>query len=424
MQSFICFSAKEPIIVLDKTDQHFDVLILGAGPAGTSCALKLAETNLKVALIDKSQFPRDKICGDALSWDVCNQLPKLSDTLQASFLKMSEIAPTKGLHVITEEKDQFYIPFRLKGKTKEMHICKRQDFDNLLFEEVKKKGNIHIIENFTAKKVATTNDGVSLIGKEKTLKGKIIIGADGAHSIVAKQLLNWKLKREHYSAGLRVYYKNIKPIDDRNSMEFYVLDDLLPGYFWIFPLPNNTANVGLGVLSSIVSEKKLNLREILQKAIDSNPALKERFKDAKASETLKGHGLPLGSKKRTISGDRFLLLGDAASLIDPLSGEGIGNAIRSGRVAGKHIKKCFEENNFSKDFNQAYDKEIYRLMWKELKFSRWIQMFFSRPWLMKFAIRKIGNNRIVQKLLTDSYDGDNKSNVFWNPKFLWIFLFR
>ncbi len=409
---------------MDKTEQQFDVLILGAGPAGTSCALKLAETNLKVALIDKSQFPRDKICGDALSWDVCNQLSDLSETLQGSFLEMSETAPTKGLHVITEDNDKFYIPFRQKGETKEMHICKRQDFDNLLFDEVKKKGNIHIIENFTAKKVGRLSDGIQLIGKEKTLQGKIIIGADGAHSIVAKQLLDWKLEREHYSAGLRVYYENIKPIDEGSSMEFYILDDLLPGYFWIFPLPNNTANVGLGVLSSIVSEKKLNLREILQKAINSSPVLQERFKDAKASETIKGHGLTLGSKKRKISGERFLLLGDAASLIDPLSGEGVGNAIRSGRVAGEHIKKCFEKNNFSDHFNQAYDKEIYRLMWKELKFSRWVQMFFSRPWLMKFAIRKIGNNRVVQKLLTDSYDEHNKDQVFWSPKFLWNFLFK
>ncbi len=409
---------------MNNTAEIYDVVILGAGPAGTSCALKLAQSNLKVALIDKGVFPRDKICGDALSWDVYNQLSDLSNNLESSFSKMSTKAPTQGLRVITEEEDQFFIPFRYKGDVKEMHICKRIDFDHLLFEQVKDQKNIHIHENFTAKKVNVNQDGVTIQGKERNINGKILVGADGAHSIVAKQLMNRKLERDHYSAGLRVYYENIKPIDEHASMEFYILNDLLPGYLWIFPLPNNTANVGLGVLSSIVTEKKLNLKEILQQAIDSNPALKDRFKNAIPSESIKGHGLTLGSKRRPISGERFLLLGDAASLIDPLSGEGIGNAIRSGRVAAKHLINCFSSNNFSASFNKAYDKEIYRLMWKELKFSRWVQMFFSRPWLMKFAIRKIGNNKIIRKILTDSYDTKDKTEVFWSPRFLWNFLFK
>ncbi len=404
--------------------QKFDVLILGAGPAGLACALQLAESQLNVALIEKSQFPRDKICGDALSWDVYNQLSKLSEGLEKSFLEKATALSTKGLHVIAEDDGRFFIPFRYKGAVKEMHICKRYDFDNLLYEEVKKKGNVKIIENFKAKKVEADSNGVKVMSGDEIVEGKIVLGADGAHSIVTKQLMKYKMEREHYSAGLRVYYENIEPLDEHASMEFYILDDLLPGYFWIFPLPNNTANVGLGVLSSIVTERKLNLREILQRAIDKNPLLAERFKNAKAVETIKGHGLPLGSKKREISGERFLLLGDAASLIDPLSGEGIGNAIRSGRVAGKHVMECFENNNFSASFNQAYDKEVYRLMWKELKFSRWVQMFFSRPWLMKFAIRKIGNNKLIRRLLTDSYDTKDKSQVFWSPRFLWNFIFK
>ncbi len=407
----------------DKT-QKFDVLILGAGPAGLACALKLVDSGLSIALVDKSEFPRDKICGDALSWDVYNQLSKLSPRLESEFLKMSETASTQGLHVITEEGDSFFIPFRYKGEIKEMHICKRKDFDNLLYRQVRKNGKITLLENFKAKKVEVVNNVARIHGNNSILEGEIVLGADGAHSLVAKQLLKRKMEREHYSAGLRVYYENIPPIDNKSSMEFYVLDDLLPGYFWIFPLPNNTANVGLGVLSSIVTEKKLNLREILQNAIDKNPLLQERFKNAKPVESIKGHGLTLGSKRRPISGDRYLLLGDAASLIDPLSGEGVGNAIRSGRVAAAHVLECFEAENFSASFNKKYDKEIYRLMWKELKFSRWIQMFFSRPWLMKFAIRKIGNNKIIRKLLTDSYDTKDKSQVFWNPRFLWNFLFK
>ena len=90
------------------------------------------------------------------------------------------------------------------------------------------------------------------------------------------------------------------------------------------------ANVGIGMLSSHISQKKINLKVVLQKLIETHPQLKDRFINAKALESIKGFGLPLGSKKRRLSGDRYVLTGDAASLIDPFSGEGIGNAIRSG----------------------------------------------------------------------------------------------
>jgi flavin-dependent dehydrogenase len=107
-------------------------------------------------------------------------------------------------------------------------------------------------------------------------------------------------------------------------------------------------------------EKRINLKKILKALIENNPHLSNRFKNAKPLEVAKGYGLPLGSRKRRISGHRYLLLGDAASLIDPFTGEGIGNAIRSGRVAADHIIQAFKVNDFSRSFNTAYDNEIYR----------------------------------------------------------------
>ena len=165
----------------------------------------------------------------------------------------------------------------------------------------------------------------------------MIIGADGAHSVVAKYLGTTTIERKHHSAGLRVYYENITSFHPDRYIELYFFNEILPGYLWIFPLPDNKANVGIGMLSDTITKKKINLRETLEKLMRTHPALKERFQYARPLETVKGFGLPLGSKQRKISGDRILLAGDAASLIDPFSGEGIGNAIRSGRVAAEHV---------------------------------------------------------------------------------------
>ena len=132
--------------------------------------------------------------------------------------------------------------------------------------------------------------------------------------------------------------------NEGNFIELYFFKDFVPGYLWVFPLPNNEANVGIGLLSSFISKKSVNLKEIFQKQLKEHPAFQERFKDAVPIETIKGYGLPLGSAMKQISGNRFLLLGDAASLIDPFSGEGIANGIRSGRLAADVVKEAMTKN--------------------------------------------------------------------------------
>jgi flavin-dependent dehydrogenase len=156
------------------------------------------------------------------------------------------------------------------------------------------------------------------------------------------------------------------------------------------------------MLSSVVSKKKINLKEMLQQLLITAPCLKERFKYAKPLETIKGYGLPLGSKRRNISGERFLLTGDAASLIDPFSGEGISNAIESGRIAADHIIKCFKHNNYTLSFNKNYDKEVYKNMWKELKVSRALQRFLTYPWIYNLIVKKINKNKYFHKFLIDA----------------------
>ena len=150
----------------------------------------------------------------------------------------------------------------------------------------------------------------------------------------------------------------------------------------------------------------------------------DRFRDAKPLETAKGYGLPLGSKKRKISGDRFLLLGDAASLIDPFTGEGIGNAIRSGRVAANHIIGAFRVNDFSASFNTAYDKEIYTRMWPELKVSRALQNLCRYPRLFNSVVRKANKSQYIHDLLIDALAHSKKKKSLLHPSFYYHLLFK
>lgn len=406
-------------------DKTFDVIIVGAGPAGSACAIELAKSGLHIALLDKATFPRDKTCGDALSVDVINQLRKLSDTLAEQFDTLENKIPSYGVKIFSPDHNHIDIPFIYKNVKSCGYISPRIHFDNLLFQHAKQYSNIPIYENCVVTNVTISNNEAVLQTSQGIFSAKMIVGADGAHSVISKSLGDIKVEKEHYSAGLRVYYENVSGFHNEGYIELHFFKDILPGYLWIFPLAGNKANVGIGMLSSEVSKKKINLKEILQNLLKTHSHLKERFKDAKPLETIKGYGLPLGSKKRDLSGERFLLAGDAAALIDPFSGEGIANAIRSGRVAGEQIINCFENNNFSGTFNKAYDREIYRRMWKEFKISRTLQQLVRYPVLFNFVIKKAGQSKYLQNFLIEALANvEKKKKILFKPAFYFRMFFK
>jgi geranylgeranyl reductase family protein len=407
------------------TEKNFDVLIVGAGPSGSATAIRLSDSGLKVALLDKATFPRDKTCGDALSVDVINQLQMLSPRLSANFSAMPDKIPSYGVKIFSPDHHYVDIPYVYRNEKSCGFISPRISFDNLLFQHTKNYPNISVFENCNVSRVEVKNDKIVVTSTRGTFTGEIIVGADGAHSIVSKFLGDIKVQKEHYSAGLRVYYENVASFHTENYIELHFFKNILPGYLWIFPLAGNKANVGIGMLSSAVAKKKVNLKEILTNLLKTHPDLAERFKDATPLETVKGFGLPLGSKKRNLSGERFLLTGDAAALIDPFSGEGIANAIRSGRVSAEHIIRCFKEKNFSATLNKQYDKEIYRRMWNEFKISRILQKVVRFPVLFNFVIKQARKSKHLQKFFTEALTNfEKKKTIMFKPAFYYRIFFK
>jgi geranylgeranyl reductase family protein len=406
------------------TDKRkFDVIIVGAGPAGTATSISLQTSGLSVALLDKACFPRDKICGDALSVDVVNQLKILSPLLSREFETVDKVS-SYGVRIFSPDGNHIDIPFFYNGQKASGYISQRMNFDHFLVKHLTNVPNVTFVEKCEVFSVERKEDFVQLETNMGTFSADMVVGSDGAHSIIGKKLQNTKIDKNHYSAGLRVYYEGVTSFHPENFIELHFFRDILPGYLWIFPLPDNRANVGIGMLSSVVSRKRINLREILDKLLSTDERFSNRFQFAKALETVKGFGLPLGSKQRQLSGDRFLLTGDAASLIDPFSGEGIANAIRSGRVAASHIVKCFQKKDFSGSFNLEYDGEIYRRMRKELQLSRRMQKLCRYPFLLDFIVRKANHNPHVHQLLIDSLANIDKKKSLTHPMFYYRMLFR
>jgi len=398
--------------------KKFDILIAGAGPAGCACAYMLRDSGLSVALIDKAKFPRDKTCGDALSADIANQFGWMDEKLLDEFSKFAKKHASNGIRLYAP--NHKHLDVELSGIPSPKHggfVAKRIDFDNFFINQVKKLPNINVFEGEEISKITQTDHSIIIEASTLQFEGKIIVGADGANSIVKKKLTNQKLEKSHHCIGLRQYYKNVKGFHPANHIELHFYKDVLPGYFWIFPLPNNQANVGIGILSSVAEKKNIKLKEVFSDIIEKHPNIKDRFTDAEAIETVKGYGLPIGSKKRRLSGERFLLLGDAASLIDPFSGEGVANAIRSGRIAAEHLIEALNKEDISAGFNKAYDNEIYRRMWNELKLSRSMQMMLKYPAIFNFIAKKAIKNESLQLLLNSMLNNINLKKELLKPKF-------
>ncbi len=409
-----------------------DVFILGAGPGGAVASLFLAKEKINCVLADKAIFPRDKICGDALSGKVVEILnrydKKLVEKLSLDPIQLN----CWGVTFVAPNLDELSIPFRNKPKkTDEAReiapgfISKRIDFDNFLIQEVKTHSSIQFLEGVDISGFEKTKDGYICTSKdgEIIIHTKLVIDASGAHSQFARKIGGLEMEKDHHCAGLRVYYKNVTGMKEGNYIELHFVKDFLPGYFWIFPLANGECNVGVGMRSDYVAKKRINLKEEMNHIIKKYPQLSERFKNAEPVDEIRGYGLPLGSKKRKISGDNYMLIGDAASLIDPFTGEGIGNAILSGYTAAQQVKESLAANDFSASALKKYDEAIYRRLGGELQLSYRMQKLVKYPWLFNFVVRKANRNKTLRETIMVMFEDIDIRDRLRKPSFYFKLLF-
>lgn len=408
-----------------------DIIIAGAGPAGIATSIFLSKKGIRHTILEKSALPRDKICGDALSGKVVELLqeidPNFVDQCEGD---TSHFLGSYGVRFVAPNGKVLDIPFKKNLEDLQHapgYLSKRFHFDHWLSQKI---DNTYatLIQNATITSIERTGNQSTIryleAGTEKLLKADLVIGCEGDRSIVAKTLGGIRKENNHYCAGLRAYYEGVTGFHPKNFIELHFIRDVLPGYVWIFPLPNGGANVGVGMLSKEVSRKKVNLKSVLEEVIHKHPEISERFKHARLTDAVRGWGLPLGSKKRRISGDGFLLTGDAASLIDPFTGEGIGNAMVSGKLAASMVEASINANRFDSAFLKHYDKMVYEKLWDELKLSHTLQRLTNYEGLFNFVVNKAAKNLLLQETITGMFDDLSMRSRLKRPGFYFQLLFR
>jgi geranylgeranyl reductase family protein len=372
----------------------YDVIIVGAGPAGSACALALSNAGLQVAVIDKYTFPRDKVCGDAIPGRAIKHLHAIDPRFEAALAAFCEKLPTKRTICYYNNKELDF------NWSLEAYTATRMSFDNFLFSIIKTRPSIHIMENTEVNDIIKTEKGyaIAIRNSQQRFTCTMLVGADGTNGLSAKKLTDTQMDRKHHVAAVRAYYTGVADMED-TCTEVYFDRKYLPGYFWVFPIKGGLVNAGMGVLSDDVIRKRVNVKKAFYDFIERSDILRRKFKDALPVGTLQGCGLPLGSRKVAMSGDHFILTGDAACLIDPVSGDGIGNAVLSGKLAAEQVVRCFSADNFSADYIKQYEQELYKAVGAEMKRKGAVLKSFARmPFLFDIAF-SIGKNRVVKQFM-------------------------
>ncbi len=326
--------------------------------------------------MDAAVFPRDKVCGDGLDLKVVRVLRHLDPAIVEEELPAHpDFLPSKGARFILQNGRSIDFAHYPKPDAAFPHplfwCCKRLHFDHFLVQKLNaaytdfrpgtpvqqlhRDGKGWMIE-------ATTAHGQAL-----EVRTKMVVGADGDHSVVLRSLGERKIDRRHYAATLRQYWQGVQGLSPDHLIEIYFPKALPMSYFYLFPLPNGTCNVGYGMVSEVLAQKKYHLRDLFCQLIESDPFMAPRFRNAHPLEKPVGWGLPLASKRRHCFGDGYLLVGDAASLVCPTSGEGIGTGMMSGYAAAHYIEKALRAGSFDAGQFAGYDREIYRRLENEIR---------------------------------------------------------
>jgi geranylgeranyl reductase family protein len=396
----------------------YDVIIVGGGPGGSTAAAFLAKKGRKVLLLDKEKWPRDKTCGDAISGKSLNVLRELG---MIEALEKADHSVITGLTFSSPNGKQVSIPFRKNEKgIAKGYVCRRLVYDNLLWNNARHSG-AHAHEGVSVTSVIRENEKIVGVkaklhdGKEAEFRGKLLIGADGVSSIIAREVRGSEVDPAHTCLAYRAYYSGVTGMND--TIEIHFVKSCMPGYFWIFPLENGLANVGIGMIMSDVRKKNVKLDKAMLDAIETNPLFKNRFANAKMVSPLKAWSLPFGSKKRKVHTDNVMLIGDAAGLVDPFSGEGIGNAMTSGFIASKVADEALTANDTSEKFLAAYEERLWKEIWNELNTSYTMQKLGHYEWLLDLVVNKAATSDKAREAIAGTFSNEEAKQGYQSPLF-------
>jgi geranylgeranyl reductase family protein len=345
-----------------RTGLDADVIVVGAGPAGAAAAARLAGAGADVLLVDRSRFPRDKVCGDFVGPVARAELDALGVRAGVEGNPVDRAA----LYVDGEELITYALP-EYGGRPGAGSVVPRVQLDDAIVAAARRAG-ARVLEETTVSSFVCDADGVELSarsgGSARRLRARALVGADGSSSTIARAVRGAPASRRDFMVAVRAYYDGVAGPADRCDLAFR--GDSFPGYAWIFPTAGGTANVGVGTLVATYPARAHHLRELLDGLVRRDPAMRARLGSASLRGRVAGWPLAIGGGRTSPVADRVVLVGDAAGLVNPLNGEGIQSALLSARWAAQTLTACLRSGDVSRRALRGYAELVHRELGRDM----------------------------------------------------------
>ena len=432
---------------------HFDVIVVGGGPGGAAAASYHAMNGCRVLMLEKGVWPRDKPCGDAVGGK------SLSHVEELGVLPMIEATPHYVVDsILFGSANGSEVRVMLPKETYEEkglmsgYALPRIQFDYMLFKratEIVLEAGGAVIQGFSVNDVPVdgADEGAKILGvrgkiggtrseeSELAFSAPLTIGAGGYNCPVSRTITEVYGEPfrddEHFCGGYREYWENVGGLEDSEGpIEIHFIDEVLPGYFWLFPVQKGVVNVGIGMLISEQRKQKgmkKSLKKIQKWVIEEHPRFKQRFANATlVPKSQKGWQLPFGSPRKKAPSFQprrtamagAMAVGDAASLVDPFSGEGIGNALLSAKMTSRHFDKEEHANGFPVDAAIAYMEDLWGELGKELTNSTKLQRLMKWKRTTNWFVKKASKKKEIGNMMSEMIASKESQESLWSPWFM------
>ena len=394
-----------------------EVLIVGAGPAGSALAYFLAQAGRDVLLIDKSDFPRDKTCGDGLTPRALSVLRHMGllDRITALGCRIA------GIHLFTPDGQRVSSPIPPKDDLPPyVVVLPRYQLDDVLRAHAVAAG-----ARFQAQveAVELLREGAAVVGVRAksptgpvTLRAKQIVIATGAAAGLLDKA-GMLAADPQYGRAARGYYEGLGEVG--NYIEFHLESVPLPGYGWVFPISATAANVGAGYF---VRKGQAALRNSPRQVLDdflANPLMKDRVAPARVVGAIKGYPLRFDFPTTRLAYPGLIVIGEAAGMVNPLTGEGIDYALESAEVAAEVLTAALKDDSPPAQTEPRYTAAMRARFQKAFLTICQVRDFYFKPWLLNRAGRAARRHLDFRTTLVNVCLGNVDPGQGISPKMIW-----
>ena len=358
-----------------------ELVIVGAGPAGAAAAIHARDMGIDVVVVDKATFPRDKCCGDGLTTLALRELERLG--LDPSGLPSWESVSEIALRSPAGREMTLPLPTNRGAYSA---VVRRRELDLALVQLVRARG-VEVREGGRGVGVEHhLRDGVGELRVDDgpPLLARHVIAADGMWSRVRKSLGETLPSYRGDWHALRQY---ARADGERSRMQWVWFErDLLPGYAWSFPLADGRVNIGFGIVRTGRLDGK-QLKRVWDGLVD-RPHIRDVLGDVEVEDTVKAWPIPARLPDVSVRHGRVLFAGDAALVTDPMTGEGIGQALETGRLAAQAVA----QGGPAGATGMGYDQTVRRNLETDHRLARRLSGLLARPRIAEAALRAVDLN--------------------------------